>query len=78
MPTVFRNGAYRFFFYSSNGVEPIHIHVQKDRAVAKFWCFPVHFVSSSNFSRGDLRQIERIVEENEELIRSAWNDFFGR
>ncbi len=31
MPTVFRSGPYRFFFYSNEGSEPPHIHVQRDR-----------------------------------------------
>ncbi|MCP4109321.1 MAG: DUF4160 domain-containing protein [Desulfobacteraceae bacterium] len=32
-------GGYRFFFYSNEGnpLEPLHIHVRKGEAVAKFW-----------------------------------------
>jgi len=48
MPTVMQSGGYRFFFYSADGAEPIHVHVQKDRAVAKFWLLPVRLASSSN------------------------------
>jgi hypothetical protein len=29
MPTVLRVAGYRFFFYSNEGSEPPHIHVQK-------------------------------------------------
>ena len=30
MPTVLRSGPYRFFFYSGDGAEPPHVHVQRD------------------------------------------------
>jgi len=28
MPTVFREGEYRFIFFCNEGNEPIHIHVE--------------------------------------------------
>lgn len=36
MPTVFRSGPYRFFFYAGDRDEPHHIHVERDDKVAKF------------------------------------------
>ena len=41
MPTVARIGPYRFFFYGNEGLELAHIHVQRDRRLAKFWLDPV-------------------------------------
>jgi hypothetical protein len=39
MPTVFHERGFRFFFYSDEGspLEPVHIHVVRDEAEAKFW-----------------------------------------
>ena len=37
MPTVLNAGGYRFFFYSLEGSEPPHIHVEYGRSTAKFW-----------------------------------------
>jgi len=37
VPTILRDGPYRFFFFSNEGFEPPHVHVQRDRAIAKFW-----------------------------------------
>ncbi|MGH7393728.1 MAG: DUF4160 domain-containing protein, partial [Candidatus Rokuibacteriota bacterium] len=37
MPTVLRSGPYRFFFYSGDGGEPPHIHVEREDNTAKFW-----------------------------------------
>jgi len=43
MPTVLREGPYRFYFYASDGGEPPHVHVQRENMVAKFWLAPVRF-----------------------------------
>jgi hypothetical protein len=50
VPTVARIGPYRFFFFSNEGSEPPHIHVQRDRALAKFWLRPVALASASAFA----------------------------
>ena len=38
MPTVFRIDGFKFFFYSNEGnpLEPVHIHILKAGAEAKF------------------------------------------
>ena len=41
MPTVLREGPYRFFFYASDRVEPPHVHVRRENRVGKFWLDPV-------------------------------------
>jgi hypothetical protein len=40
MPTVLRVGGYRFFFYSREGKEPAHVHVEQAERYAKFWLNP--------------------------------------
>ena len=37
MPTVLRWNGYRFYFFSNEGFEPPHIHVDKGEFSAKFW-----------------------------------------
>lgn len=78
MPTVFRYGPYRFFFYAGDRGEPRHIHLESDRAVAKFWLDPVRLHSSRDFSRKELREIEAVVLQNQPLLIRAWNDYFGQ
>jgi hypothetical protein len=41
MPTIFRSGPYRFFFYASDRDEPYHVHVESDDKVAKYWLDPI-------------------------------------
>ena len=40
MPTVLFLFGWRFFFYSNEGNEPIHIHCQKAEKECKFWIYP--------------------------------------
>ena len=77
MPTVLRIGAFRFFFYSNEGQEPAHIHVQADNRLAKFWLQPVNLASSIGFNAKQLNQLLGLVRENESLFLEAWNDFFN-
>ena len=41
MPTVLVDGPYSFIFFSSDGAEPPHIHVRRDRQLVKFWLEPI-------------------------------------
>jgi hypothetical protein len=77
MPTVMRVGPYRLFFYSADGSEPPHIHVERDTHIAKFWLDPVRLASSGGYNRSELRQIDRIVADNVGTLLEAWNDHFG-
>lgn len=64
MPTVRRIGAARFFFYSNEGAEPPHIHVEQGGAVAKFWREPVSLAASSRLRGHELSRLERLVAEH--------------
>jgi len=77
MPTLLRIGPYRFFFYSNENGEPPHIHIQRDRMLAKFWLTPVVLASSTRFSPRDLRKLESHVTENKDIFMEAWNEYFS-
>jgi hypothetical protein len=77
MPTVARIGPYRFFFFSNEGTEPPHIHVQRDRHLAKFWLQPVALARVTGFGAVELRRIERLVVKNGARFLEAWNEYFG-
>jgi hypothetical protein len=77
MPTILRIGAYRFFFYSNEGFEPPHIHVQKDDCLAKFWLNPVDIASSIRFNATELNQLRKYSIENEQYFLEKWNEYFN-
>jgi hypothetical protein len=78
MPTVFRHGPYRAFFYSADGAEPAHIHVQREENVAKFWLEPVRLADRGQFGLVEARRIEAIVKRNVAILLRSWDEFFKR
>lgn len=78
MPTVFRSGPYRFFFFSNEGSEPRHVHVEAGAAYGKLWLNPVTFASSDGFNGKQMNEILRLAEANKQRCMEAWDEFFGR
>jgi hypothetical protein len=77
-PTVLQSGPYRFFFFSSDRDEPVHVHVKRDRKLAKFWLAPVRMAYNYGFNDVELSRIAAIVQEHEGALSKAWNDYFNR
>ncbi|MCZ2420806.1 MAG: DUF4160 domain-containing protein [Burkholderiales bacterium] len=76
MPTIFKTGAYRFFFFASDRNEPVHIHIERDDKIAKFWLGPVRLQNSGGFSRAEIARLQRLVIEHEMELQEAWNAYF--
>ena len=76
MPTVHREGPYRFFFYSADRNEPPHVHVERDANRATFWLDPVWLARSGGFGAAELQQVERLVIAREQLLLKVWNEYF--
>lgn len=77
MPTVLRQFAYRFYFYSHEPNEPPHIHIDRDNLSVKFWLEPVSLARNRGFASRELRTLENLVEEKRTLFLEAWNEHFG-
>ena len=76
MPTVLRQGPYRFYFYAGDREEPEHVHVERDECEAKFWLDPVRLSRSHGFSAKELNALGCIVQDNRLLLLDRWNEFF--
>jgi hypothetical protein len=77
MPTVLKEGPYRFFFYASDRGEPRHIHIERENKVAKFWLEPLRLARSGDFGRAEIRHIEQLTAEHHQRFVEAWDEFFG-
>ena len=77
MPTVLRSGPYRVFFYSGDGAEPPHVHVQRDDAEAKFWLDPTELSRSTGFGPSEIRRIRSMILSREQHLVDAWNEYFS-
>ena len=77
MPTVLIEGQYTFIFFSSDKGELPHIHVKRERRIAKFWLSPVVLARNRGFAGHELNEIARAVIKNETRFLEAWRDYFG-
>lgn len=78
MPTILFIKGYRFFFYSNENMEPVHIHVEKAENVAKFWVDPIALADNFGFNSKELKEIGKLIDENKELIINSWNEYFNK
>lgn len=77
MPTIFILFGFRFMYYS-NEHSPIHVHVKKGGAMAKFALYPVKLVENNGLKPSEIKLAESIIEENVEVIAEHWNNYFNR
>ena len=77
MPTVLRIGPFRFHFYSDERNEPPHIHIATSDGECKFWLDPIKLAKNQNIKAHDVKEIERLVFEHQELLKIAYNEYHG-
>jgi len=77
MPTVFKIGPYRFFFYAGDCNEPQHIHIESSDKIAKFWLDPIRLQYSYGFNRKEIGHIQKLIHKNKAKLMEAWDDYFG-
>jgi hypothetical protein len=76
-PTIFRNGGFRYFFFSRE--EPrMHIHVRSADGEAKFWLEPrIELARNHGLTTSQLRHVESIIEDHHDEFVQAWRTHFG-
>jgi hypothetical protein len=67
----------RFFFFSNEHL-PIHVHVKNADGMAKFEIDPVKLVENDGMKNKDIYLSESIIEENAELIKQKWTEYFNQ
>jgi len=82
MPTILLIDGWRFFFYSNERSEPIHIHCQKAEKECKYWLdrenYDLKEAFTFNMNSKDKRQVKKIIFEYFELIEAEWDQFQER
>jgi hypothetical protein len=76
MPTVLKVGGWRFHFYSDEGREPPHIHVECADGECKFWLAPVRLARVQNVAPFEVRRIEKEVFARQTWLLEQWHAFF--
>ncbi len=77
MPTVLKIGPHRFYFFSREGQEPPHIHVETAENAAKLWLSPVELVWAVGYNSKELRKVRELVEEHAPFFLEKWHEHFS-
>ena len=76
-PTVFREGSFRFFFFSREESRR-HIHVTHTDGEAKFWLEPeIALADNQGLSQRQISEALILVKQHQQEILHAWNNHFG-
>ncbi|HEY9269184.1 MAG TPA: DUF4160 domain-containing protein [Methylotenera sp.] len=76
-PTVFREGGFRFFFFSREESR-IHIHVTHTNGEAKFWLKPeIELAINKGLTSKQISEALLLVQHHSEEILNAWYEHFG-
>ena len=76
-PTVFKEGGYRFFFFSREETR-MHVHVHCEGGEAKFWLEPeLQLARNYGLRRVQLKQVEHIIEDHVDELINAWKKHFS-
>ncbi|MDR1582858.1 MAG: DUF4160 domain-containing protein [Prevotellaceae bacterium] len=76
MPTILTLLGMRFFYWAREH-EPIHVHVQKGNAEARFIIEPdVQLTDNKGFKPHELSLAEEVIKDNREYMIEHWKLFF--
>ena len=75
MPTVLRINGYRFFFFSDEHM-PQHIHIEKADSYVRVVLDTLEVTGSYKISNKEIGKLIKLVEENSELLKGAWDEYF--
>ncbi len=77
MPTILQHDGFRLFFFSNEGNEPRHVHVEHGDGAAKFWLEPVELASSTGMKPRDLKRARLLVMQERQQLKERWDEHFG-
>jgi hypothetical protein len=77
MPTILRIEGYRFFFFSNEGHERPHVHIESGEKYAKYWLKPVVLSKSFGYHPAELSYLRKLVEVNQKLFLEKWHEYFA-
>ena len=77
MPTILRIEGFRFFFFSNEGREGPHVHIESGENYAKYWLKPVVLAKSFGYHPAELSYLRKLVAINQELFLEKWHEYFA-
>jgi hypothetical protein len=65
------------YLYSFDCNEPIHVHVQRERMICKFWLDPTTLSQNNGYSPSELNRIRSLIDTHRDKIVEAWHEHCG-
>ena len=79
MPTLLLINGIRFFFYSNENNESIHVHVTKGSAYAKIWLLPfIEVAYMHQFTNSEIKMIMEIINIHSNTFKAKWYEHFSK
>ncbi|MGQ0654879.1 MAG: DUF4160 domain-containing protein [Betaproteobacteria bacterium] len=76
-PTIFREGPFRFYFFSREEAR-MHVHVHAASGEAEFWLEPrIELARNYGLSVRQVNAALRMIQEHDDEIRKAWKTHFA-
>lgn len=73
MPTLLEFNGLRFFFYSNESNEPIHVHIVKGDAHGKVWLEPsIEINYLEGFTPSEKKKIMTVIQKHSENFKAKW------
>ena len=77
MPTILKIDGFRFFFFSDEHT-PEHIHIEKGDSYARIELAELKVTDSYNLNSKELKKLLKLVKENRDKLKGAWNEYFKK
>ena len=79
MPVILRHKGFKFYFFSNEMDEPIHIHINKAEKNCKIWLVPkIELEYSYGFTSKEISEIFEIVIKNQKTLKNKWDEYFSQ
>lgn len=79
MPTLLLLNGIRYFFYSNENNESIHVHVTKGNANGKIWLEPlIRIKYMDGFSNAEQKDILEVINKYALDFKQKWNEYFSK
>jgi len=75
MPTVLKIDGFRFFFFSDEYI-PEHIHIEKGDSYIRIEIESLKVTNSYNISSKETKKLVKLVAEDKDKLKEAWNEYF--
>ena len=77
MPTILEENGFSVMVFTLEPNEPAHVHVMKDRKLAKFWLGSLDVAKNRGYRANELMAIRRILKIHQTELKKSYEKIHG-